>query len=66
VKGAVNMHFIVTLIAALVVGIYTYKKKVPVNAKTLLFTMAFVIMLLALSDFFAGILEGIQNARNNR
>ena len=60
------MHFIVTLIAALIVGIYTYKKKVPVNAKTLLFTMAFVIMLLALSDFCAGILEGIQDSRNSR
>ena len=60
------MHFIVTLIVALVVGIYTYKKKVPVNAKTLLFTMAFVIMLLALSDFCAGILEGIQDSRNSR
>ncbi|MCD8875215.1 hypothetical protein MTW80_11215 [Mammaliicoccus sciuri] len=60
------MHFIVTLIAALIVGIYTYKKKVPVNAKTLLLTMAFVIMLLALSDFFAGILEGIQDSRNSR
>ncbi|MCD8881542.1 hypothetical protein RM577_09695 [Mammaliicoccus sciuri] len=55
------MHFIITLIAALIVGLYTYKKKVPVNAKTLLLTMAFVIMLLALSDFCAGILEGLQD-----
>jgi hypothetical protein len=61
VKGAINMHFIISLIAGLIIGIYMNKKKVPVNAKSLLFTMAFVIMLIALSDFCAGILEGLQD-----
>ncbi|MCJ0914373.1 MULTISPECIES: hypothetical protein [Mammaliicoccus] len=60
------MHFIVTLIAALIVGIYTYKKKVPVNAKTLFFMVVFGIFMHALSDFIAGFIEGIQSSMNSR
>ncbi|WP_239702970.1 MULTISPECIES: hypothetical protein [unclassified Mammaliicoccus] len=60
------MHFIIKLIVALLVGIYMYKKEVPVNAKTLFFTVVFGIFLHALSDFFVGFVEGIQSSMNSR
>ncbi|MEB7408180.1 UNVERIFIED_CONTAM: hypothetical protein MXM71_04630 [Mammaliicoccus sciuri] len=60
------MQFIITLIAALIVGLYMYKKKVPVNAKSLFFMIVFGIFMHALSDFIAGFIEGIKSSMNSR
>ncbi|PTK10728.1 hypothetical protein [Mammaliicoccus sciuri] len=67
------MQFIITLIAALIVGLYMYKKKVTINAKSVFLAVGLVLFVLILSDFCLsfsdfckGFAEGLQDSRNSR
>ncbi|MCJ0953044.1 hypothetical protein [Mammaliicoccus sciuri] len=67
------MQFIITLIAALIVGLYMYKKKVTINAKSVFLAVGFVLFVVILSDFCLsfsdvcrGFKEGLQDSGNIR